>query len=132
MAIANERLVAMDAREVVFRVRADGAGKKRMLRLAGEEFIRRFLRHVLPTGFKRIRHYGLLSPSRKASRLPAARAALGVPPPDAAIVESVADFMRRVARFDVAACPCCRVGRMVIAGPLPPSRSLPAIPRGPP
>lgn len=131
VAISNERIVAVDAREVAFRVRAD-AGKKRTLRLAGEEFVRRFLLHVLPAGFKRIRHYGLLAPSRKASRLPAARAALGVPPPDPAVVASVADFMHRVARFDVAACPCCRVGRMVRAGSLPASRPQPAIPRGPP
>lgn len=132
VAISNERLVAVNAHGVAFRVRADGAGKKRTLRLAGEEFVRRFLLHVLPTGFKRIRHYGLLAPSRKTSRLPAARAALGVPPPDPAVVEPVADFMRRVAHFNIAACPCCRIGRMVTTGPLPVSRPVPAVPRGPP
>lgn len=132
VAISNERLVAVDAQEVAFRVRADDAGKKRTVRLAGTEFVRRFLLHVLPMGFKRLRHYGLLAPSRKAVRLPAARDALGVPPPDPAVVESVADFMRRVARFEVAACPCCRIGRMVTTGPLPVSRLASAVPRGPP
>lgn len=132
VAIANERLVAVEAQAVAFRVRADGAGKRRTLRLPGEEFVRRFLLHVLPTGFKRIRHYGLLAPSRKAFRLGAARAVLGVPPPDPAVVEPVADFMRRVARFDIAACPCCRLGRMVTTGALPVSRKTPAVPRGPP
>jgi hypothetical protein len=132
VAISNERIMAVDDREVAFRVRADDAGKKRTLRLAGEEFVGRFLQHVLPTGFKRIRHYGLLAPSRKAVRLAAARAALNLPPPDPAVVESIADFMRRVARFDIAVCPCCRVGRMVTTGPLPVSRPLPSIPRGPP
>jgi len=132
VAISNERLVAVDTHAVAFRVRADGAGKKRTLRLTGEEFIGRFLWHVLPTGFKRIRHYGLLAPSRKAARLAAAREALGVPSPDPAVVESIADFMRRVARFEIAACPCCRVGRMVTIGPLPVSRPVPAVPRGPP
>ncbi|MDY0014319.1 MAG: hypothetical protein RBS40_15705 [Rhodocyclaceae bacterium] len=73
-----------------------------------------------------------MAPSRKAARLAAARGALNLPPPDPAVVESVADFMRRVARFDIAACPCCRVGRMVTTGPLPVSRPLPTIPRGPP
>lgn len=132
VAISNERLVAVDERDVAFRVRAEGAGKRRTLRLAGQEFVRRFLLHVLPTGFKRIRHYGLLAPSRKALRLAAARAALGVPPPDPAVVEPIAHFMRRVARFDVAACPCWRVGRMVTSGPLPASRPTPAVPRAPP
>lgn len=132
VAISNERIVAVDGQEVAFRVRGEGPGKKRTLRLAGAEFVRRFLLHVLPTGFKRIRHYGLLAPSRKASRLAAAREALNVPPPDRAVVESVADFMRRVARFDIVACPCCRLGRMVTAGPLPASRPAPALPRAPP
>jgi Putative transposase/Transposase zinc-binding domain len=132
VAISNERIVAVDAHTVAFRVRADSAGKKRTLHLAGAEFVGRFLRHVLPTGFKRIRHYGLLAPSRKTARLAAARAALALPPPDPAVVESVADFMRRVARFEIAACPCCRIGRMVTTGPLPVSRPLPTIARGPP
>lgn len=73
VAILNERIVGMghgglDDGDVAFRVRADAAsGKKRTLRLPATEFIDRFLKHVLPTGFKRIRHYGLLAPAQGRS-----------------------------------------------------------------
>jgi hypothetical protein len=112
VAISNERIVGIDGNTVAFRVRADPvSGKKRTVRLPGTEFIGRFLQHVLPSGFKRIRHYGLLSPARKRIALPAARAALGMPPPEPAVIESVADFLRRVARIEHEHCPHCGVGR---------------------
>lgn len=107
VAISNERIVGIGNGQVAFRVRADNDGKKRVLRLPGVEFIGRFLLHVLPAGFKRIRHYGLLSPARKTAGLAAARAALGMPPPEPAVIESVADFLRRVARFKQLCCPHC-------------------------
>ena len=98
VAISNERIVGIDGNDVLFRVRADrSTGKKRTIHLPGTEFIGRFLHHVLPPGFKRIRHYGLLSPARKKNGLAAARAALGVPPPHPEVIESVDEFLRRVA-----------------------------------
>jgi hypothetical protein len=57
-AISNERIRAITPEEVAFNVRANDKGGKRLERLAGEEFVRRFLLHILPTGLKRIRHYG--------------------------------------------------------------------------
>lgn len=134
VAISNERIVGIDGQEVSFRVRAHqaGEGKRRTIRLEGSEFIRRFLLHVLPPGFKRIRHYGLLAPAHKNKRLAQARAALQQPEPDPAIVESVAQFMQRVAHLDLQRCPCCgHVGLRLT--PLPPTRpaSLP-LTRGPP
>jgi hypothetical protein len=107
VAISNERIVGIVGNDVAFRVRADNDGKKRVLRLPGVEFIGCFLLHVLPAGFKRIRHYGLLSPARKTAGLAAARAALGMPPAEPAVIESVADFLRRVARFAQLCCPHC-------------------------
>ncbi|MBK8892525.1 MAG: transposase [Propionivibrio sp.] len=69
VAISNERIVGIDGNDVLFRVRADrSTGKKRTIHLPGTEFIGRFLHHVLPPGFKRIRHYGLLSPGPKEER----------------------------------------------------------------
>ena len=62
-------------------MRADAAGGKRTIALDGQLFIGRFL-HVLPSGFKRIRHYGLLAPATKADRLAAARALLAMPAPN--------------------------------------------------
>ena len=55
--------------------------------------------HVLSKGFKRIRHYGLIGPARKAVKLAQARAALAVPAPDPLVVESVQDFMHRIDRL---------------------------------
>jgi len=133
VAISNERIVAVDHAGVAFRVRADPTtGTKRTLRLSGAEFIDRFLLHVLPRGFKRIRHYGLLASRHKAERLATARRALNVSPPNPVVVESVAMFMQRVARLDWNACPNCGHGHFKPTGPLPAVRAHGASPRGPP
>ncbi|MBK8401431.1 MAG: transposase [Propionivibrio sp.] len=117
VAISNERIVGIDGNDVLFRVRADrSTGKKRTIHLPGTEFIGRFLHHVLPPGFKRIRHYGLLSPARKKNGLAAARAALGVPPPHPEVIESVDEFLRRVARIEPAHCPHCGIGQFRVSG----------------
>ena len=129
VAISNERIIGIANDQVAFRVRADAEGKKRVLRLAGSEFIARFLLHVLPSGFKRIRHYGLLSPARKKVGLAVARSALAVPPPDAAIIESVAAFLHRVARLESMCCPHCG-GLFRVTATLLPQHGATA--RGPP
>ena len=78
-AISNERIRALGAEQVVFTVRADEKGGKRMRRLEGTEFVRRFLLHVLPKGIKRLRHYGVLASACKGVKLGAARQALQMP-----------------------------------------------------
>lgn len=125
-AISNERIRAIDARDVVLSVRADTKGGKRRVRIEGEEFVRRFLLHVLPTGIKRIRHYGVLAAACKTARLAAARQALAMPVPNPAAVESATDFMRRVAKVDVLCCPCCAAGRLRVVQTLSGLRRLPA------
>ena len=80
-AIGNERLVAIDGEQVLLRVRADDTGGKRVIAMPGEQFIGRLLQHVLPPGFKRIRHYGLLAPATKTARLALARKLLAMPAP---------------------------------------------------
>ncbi len=76
-AIGNERIQAITpAGEVVFSVRADDHGGKRLMTLPGDEFIRRFLQRVLPSGIKRIRHYGALANGCKKTQLAQARQAL--------------------------------------------------------
>ncbi len=123
VAISNERLVSLAQGQVAFRVRDHAnAGKKRIERLSAEGFIGRFLLHALPTGFKRIRHYGILAPCHKQEKLAACRAALNMPAPDKAIVESVDAFMQRVAGIDIGRCPCCRQGHLVIIGSIVPRR----------
>lgn len=133
VAISNERIVAIDGDEVVFRVRADPtSGKKRSVRLDGATFIARFLLHVLPSGFKRIRHYGLLAAKHKAQRLAAARLALAAPPPDPVVIESVAQFMQRVAHIDATACAHCGKGHFVAIEALLPLPASASSARGPP
>jgi hypothetical protein len=84
VAISNSRLLAFDERSVTFRwkdYRAEGRTRHKTMTLAAEEFMRRFLLHVLPSGFHRIRHYGLLAnPSRKKN-IDVARALLQIPAP---------------------------------------------------
>jgi hypothetical protein len=138
-AIGNERIRAINTEEVAFTVRANDQGGKRLERLAGEEFVRRFLLHVLPTGVKRIRHYGVLAPGCKVRKLNLARLALQMPVLNRQALESAQAFMARVARMDVGLCPCCKLGRLrtvaVLAGakqlPAPGEHVLPQ-PRGPP
>ena len=84
VAISNHRLLAFDDRGVTFRwkdYRATGRAKYKTMSLAAGEFIRRFLLHVLPTGFHRIRHYGLLANAGRKDNLALARALLKVPAP---------------------------------------------------
>lgn len=130
VAISNERIVRIDECGVAFRVRANDSGKKLMRLLPGTEFIRRFLLHVLPRGFKRIRHYGLLGPAHKTAHLAAARAALDAPQPDPVVIESVAAFMQRVTRIEWGRCPYCQCGQFEVVQAIPPEQRRQ--PRGPP
>ncbi len=121
-AIGHERLVAIQGDDVLFRARAQrtrrGARhadapdmpRKRTVRMSGPDFIAHFLQHVVPLGFKRIRHYGLLAPGAKTRRMACARALLGMPAANPAIAEDVAQFMRRVAAIDILRCSHCRQG----------------------
>jgi hypothetical protein len=132
VAISNERILGMEGNIVRFRVRDSAHGnRKRVVRMEAGEFIRRFLLHVLPKGFKRIRHYGLLGPAHKAANLAAARAALEAPAPDPVVVESVEAFMRRVASIEWLCCPHCREGRFEGVAVISPTGRSPPM-RGPP
>ena len=134
VAISNERLVGMDETTVSFRVR-HGTHGKRVLRVPAETFIERFLLHVLPSGFKRIRHYGVLAPAVKATKLPLARQALSMPAPDPVITASVEAFMQRIGRAEWACCDHCHEGRFVPTAAIPPLREAQlqtATARGPP
>jgi hypothetical protein len=81
VAIANSRLIACDRNGVTFRwkdYRAEGRHRQKVMTLATAEFIRRFLIHVLPQGFHRIRHYGLLASGTRADNIARARRLLDV------------------------------------------------------
>ena len=129
-AISNERIRAVNSREVAFTVRAKNQGvnrnAKRLVRLDGLEFVRRFLLHILPSGIKRIRHYGVLASACKGVKLAAARAALQMLPSNPQALESAGTFMARVARVDVNLCPCCGQGRLHVTAVLAGQLRLPA------
>ena len=108
-----------------------------MTRLDGDEFIERLLLHVVPRGFKRIRHYGLLATASKTERLACARALLHMPQANPAVAEDVAQFMRRVAAIEIATCTHCGRGRWRAVGCMAPTSATASdgcthAPRGPP
>ena len=107
-AISNERIRTVNGTEVALTVRADYKGDKRLIRLDGAQFVRRFLLHVLPSGIKRIRHYGVLASSFKGVKLPAARPPLQLPARSPQAIESAHAFMARVAKRQWA---CAHVAR---------------------
>lgn len=107
-AIGNERLVDIEGDAVRLRVRADDHGGKRVISMPGELFIGRLLQHVLPGGFKRIRHYGLLAPCAKTERLRQARRLLAMPAANPQAQEDARAFMKRVAGIEINTCPHCQ------------------------
>jgi hypothetical protein len=113
VAISNNRLVSAEAGTVAFRwkdYRIKQGDRQKVMRLAADEFIRRFLIHVLPDGFHRIRHYGLLASAFRRANIAKIRTLLGatqpVTPPEAA-VESVPLTLREP-------CPCCGAPMRII------------------
>jgi len=115
VAIANRRLIACDHRGVTFKYkdyRADGPERYKVMTLATHEFIRRFMMHVLPKGFHRIRHYGLFANGNRATNIARARELLAVPPP-ATEPETDAPTEPDQPRVLPTPCPCCG-GRMII------------------
>jgi hypothetical protein len=115
VAISNRRLVAADDAGIAFRwkdYRVDGPDRWKTMRLQPHEFIRRFLTHVLPKGFHRIRHYGLLAATNRAESIATARALLNVVLP-AADPQEQPDVAPNTPR--VLPCPCPRCGaRMIV------------------
>jgi hypothetical protein len=115
VAISNRRLIAADDAGVALRCkdyRIDGPGRWKTMRLHPHEFIRRFLMHVLPKGFHRIRHYGLLASANRAESIATARALLAVAAP-AVNEQKQPDLAPDAPR--VLPCPCPRCGaRMIV------------------
>ncbi len=126
VAIANTRLIACEHGRVRFRWKDYRAGNKRkVMTLEADEFIRRFLLHVLPKGFRRIRHFGFLANTCRAAKLARIRAALQTPEP--VPPTNPLDYRERYAiltghRLDV--CPVCG-GHMVDIGIAPRSSTRP-------
>jgi hypothetical protein len=113
VAISNSRLLAHDERGVTFRYkdyRAKCSAQQKVMTLATDEFIRRFMLHVLPRGFHRIRHYGLFANIRRADNIARLRKLLGAMPPTEA---SASSSQNESVETVLPPCPCCG-GRMTI------------------
>jgi len=113
VAIANSRLVSLANAEVAFRWKDyRHHGKTKLMTLAADEFIRRFLLHTLPDGFHRIRHYGFLANRQRAAKLALCRKLL-----DAPSQEPPAEQVQDVPSHRPDRCPTCG-GAMVMLGVL--------------
>ncbi|HEY1431817.1 MAG TPA: IS91 family transposase [Stellaceae bacterium] len=115
IAIANSRLVAFDGERVTFKwkdYRAKADARYKLMTLDADEFIRRFLIHVLPDGFHRIRHYGLFANGGRAENIAQARQLLNIAAPQNAPsdADSTGDSEPQALSHP---CPCCG-GRMII------------------
>ncbi len=124
VAISNSRLIALDEKGVTFKwkdYRIKGRDRLKTMTLDAVEFIRRFLLHVLPSGFHRIRHYGLFAGAVRARNIERVRQALAAPEATPERSHAEADSQAETAS-PMRRCPCCG-GRMIIVetfdGPRP-------------
>lgn len=128
VAISNHRIISFSDGRVVFEARDNhNPGKPRTVILTADEFIRRFLMHILPTGFVKIRHYGIMAPSNANTRLKLASALIAEKPGITAMSaiqgkdrDSVPTWRERLREFtgiDLTVCPRCgaRMVRMALS-----------------
>jgi len=131
VAISNNRLLAIEDGQVQFRYKdyRDGSQQKTMS-LSGNEFIRRFLLHVLPDGFQRIRYYGFLGNRHRKEKLQHCRQLLAMVPledtPAEPTGEDYRDRYQALTGASLWECPVCHRGRMIVIGVIDP-RGPPAI-----
>jgi hypothetical protein len=123
VAISNNRLLDIADGQVSFRYKAyrHNAQPKTMT-LAAEEFIRRFLLHVLPQGFQRIRYYGFLGNRYRKEKLARGRQLLGMPPYPGPVAAPPAPYQERyeaLTGVSLGQCPVCQQGHMRVIAILP-------------
>ena len=127
VAISNDRLIDIANGQVRFHWKDyRDHDRQKIITLSAEEFIRRFLIHVLPEGFQRIRYYGLLANRHRDDNLKLCRQLLAMPPasPQPTPEDSTSndDFAALYNRSSLLQCPVCREGRMIVVETLAPVR----------
>jgi hypothetical protein len=135
VAITNGRIIGLDDTGVTIRHKERASGRWLQTRLSGHEFLRRFLQHVLPKGFHKVRYFGLWHPSRR-EQAARARQMLQLDQPAAAcsapsltepadtIAANAADAAPSSAATEPArVCPCCKLGRLMLVGRLYPKQA---------
>ena len=121
IAISNNRIISIDKGKVTFKYQdRERNNETRIITLKAHEFIRRFLLHVLPAGFMKIRYYGFLSHKNKTKIIPLLRKLID---PHAIlpekVKESIVDMMLRLTGTDITSCPKCGKGKMKMIRKLP-------------
>ena len=128
VALSNDRILAVADGRVRFRWRDYRHGRRlRSMTLSAEEFMRRFLLHVLPRGFHRIRHCGFLASCHRQQKLALCRQLLGMPPREAppAPPPDYRDRYEKLTGDPLWQCPACRRGRMLVIETLEPAAEPP-------
>jgi Putative transposase len=126
VAISNNRILNIEHVQVTFRYKDYRHGsQQKTMSLSADEFIRRFLLHVLPEGFHRIRYYGFLGNRYRKEKLERCRHLLGMVPlqPDSPIEAAELDYRDRYQALTGSSlweCPACHRGRMIVIGEIPP------------
>ena len=132
VAIANSRLVEFADGEVAFRWKDyRHESRHKVMRLQADEFVRRFLLHVLPSGFQRIRHYGLLANRNREAKLERCRQLLNAPAPEPMPTRDPRTIVTATSGSPACRlwdCPLCKHGRMICIETWLPGSA----PRGPP
>jgi hypothetical protein len=127
VAIGNHRLLNVDENSVRFSYLDYRDNRKKVMTLNGIEFMRRFCQHILPKGFVRIRHFGLLSATKRDQWRELQRA-FGIVIPDQKVKKDWKQICRDLLQYDADLCPCCKKGRMITIELLHPNRAPPDIP----
>jgi len=118
VAITNHRIVNITDHEVLFSLKDySDQGRQKTTSLAGEEFLRRFCMHILPSGFVKIRHYGIYS-SRFRNTIMKDRYKMVIQ-----TAETTIERINRLIGVDITRCPCCRKGQLILVDVIPRSRS---------
>jgi hypothetical protein len=125
-AISNHRLVSIDETGVCFKYRYYRDNKQKQMHLSGTEFLRRFCQHILPRGFVRIRHFGLLA-SINRPQLQELQRSLGMNPPKKTDRKDWKQLCREHLSFDPDCCPHCKKGTMITIERFGPVRGPPTI-----
>lgn len=120
IAISNNRLIELKDGKVTFAYKDyQHEQRQKVMTLSADEFLRRFLMHVLPDGFQRIRHYGLLGNRHRAENLARCRELLGVVAPTTETQRDYRERYRQLAGQDPLRCPQCQIGEMLRIAVLP-------------
>jgi hypothetical protein len=113
IAISNNRILSIDNGNVTFKWKDYRDGKQKIMTITAEEFIRRFLLHVLPSGFMKIRYYGILSNRNKSTELVKCRIAAKYTISKSEFKNmSTVDIIKTLTGKDITQCPCCKTGKM--------------------